>query len=400
MLWFGIIVLFLFCDVSVVPKWINLPNKPCMLFVMGFSVYGYTRPHINLLQKDGHNVSLFSRELPSMNMSIGCKVRRNGLDEEVQRSSQRRKSSRLRKNHPTLKIELDFANDIKSIIFGFLVFTSIIFTPQSSLATEEVSADNAGSTSNYAMPKSRYWDMVASGEESQVRFANERLLDQAVGTIMTMYYDNSGGAKFNPKEMYDRWKVMRVYAKEGINGVKELTSAKDVSKSLSSDHNTDASEVLTRTRKDAFIPQMFVVDGNGVQVQKNHFFYEKDSVPKIAMPAAAFDSRDNTVQSLKWLVSTLDDPYSRYLTRDELDAELQVKNDGFLGLGAIVEAPSGANTSRKNLGVLNGFDSAKAQVQKQSSSFLTTTRASSLPLVTVSFIDDPVFLCITKLTHI
>ncbi|MGH3054785.1 MAG: PDZ domain-containing protein, partial [Gaiellaceae bacterium] len=35
----------------------------------------------------------------------------------------------------------------------------------------------------------------------------------------------------------------------------------------------------------------------------------------------------------------MDDPYSKYLTREELRQELSEHNDGFLGLGAIVEVP-------------------------------------------------------------
>lgn len=60
------------------------------------------------------------------------------------------------------------------------------------------------------------------------------------------------------------------------------------------------------------------------------------------MPKDVFSSWEGAVSGMKWLVSTLNDPYSKFLTREELREELNSnsrKNDGFLGLGAIVEVP-------------------------------------------------------------
>jgi hypothetical protein len=166
---------------------------------------------------------------------------------------------------------------------------------------------------------------------------------------------------------------MRVYAKEGADGVNALTSSSSVAKLVNANASSNASlngntnansnasananaNGATRTtntntnaeqrkmeRGDIFIPQLFMVEGEQIKLQKQHFSYQQDSIPKLTVPAHAFDNRENAVASLKWLVSTLEDPYSKYLTREELEKELRANNDGFLGLGAIVELPSKHN---------------------------------------------------------
>jgi hypothetical protein len=49
--------------------------------------------------------------------------------------------------------------------------------------------------------------------------------------------------------------------------------------------------------------------------------------------------RHGAVEGMHWLVGQLNDPFSKYLTREELREELLSSSDGFLGLGAIVEPP-------------------------------------------------------------
>ncbi|KAL3792961.1 hypothetical protein HJC23_010974 [Cyclotella cryptica] len=134
--------------------------------------------------------------------------------------------------------------------------------------------------------KRRYWDIMSNGNVDEIITANERLIDHAVATINTMYYDSSGGFAFDPKTFYDKWKDFRYLARHGR-------------------------------------------DGNDREMKNFPFEYEN-----------AFSTRENAVKSLKWLVSTINDPYSKYLTREELKQELLGGDDGFLGLGALVDVPT------------------------------------------------------------
>jgi len=272
------------------------------------------------------------------------------------------------------------------------------------------------STSTNSLNKSKYYDILQSGTTAEIQFVNERLLDHEVGTINTMFYDNTGGARFTTKDMYDRWKIMRVYAKEGADGVNALTSstvAKHVNANANSNdiENENGATRTTNTNKNAeqrkmergdiFIPQLFMVEGEQVKLQKQHYSYQQDAIPKLTVPAHAFDNRENAVASLKWLVSTLEDPYSKYLTREELENELRSKNDGFLGLGAIVELPSknghgtivgngNANNggNENNNGHGNGY--ANSQIPMvPNASYLTVTRVANLPMVTAIAPDSP-----------
>jgi len=129
----------------------------------------------------------------------------------------------------------------------------------------------------------RYWDAQEKGTIEERALANEKLIDGAVSTINTMYYDSSGGSNFDPREFYSKWKEFRLANRDNLIGI------------------TD--------KKDPSI---------------------KDN---------AFATRENAAKALKNLVSSLNDPYSKYLTREELREELEERNDGFLGLGAIVEVP-------------------------------------------------------------
>jgi hypothetical protein len=53
--------------------------------------------------------------------------------------------------------------------------------------------------------------MESSLHEEKV-VADEAIFDYAVRTINTMHYDNSGGASLNPREFYDRWRLLRKVA--------------------------------------------------------------------------------------------------------------------------------------------------------------------------------------------
>ena len=210
----------------------------------------------------------------------------------------------------------------------------------------------------------RYWSIMESPVAQERLVANEALLDYAVGTVNTMYYDNSGGAFFNTREFYEQWRALKRMA-----------------------DNEPA------------------VDTKVVQTLK---------VPT----DLHLDSRKGAVDGLKWMIRSLNDPYSSYMTRDELIAEQQGKNYGFLGLGAVVEPPkahsdssikassptrasdwsysavssplryasSAVSTSVSNMSYKINFPQSP---QMKSPKFLSSTRAANLPVVTGVAPDSP-----------
>jgi len=166
---------------------------------------------------------------------------------------------------------------------------------ETSLLSTTSAADTTSKINNESEKKEapsqknmKYWDAINSNSPELVTAANERLLDYGVGTITTMYYDNTGGARFNVASMTDLWRAVRVCNKD--------STTRSVSSKFS---KAD----LERLPKDVFV------------------------------------DRKGAVKGLKFLVSTLNDPYSKFLTREELLDEYSTgsQNDGFLGLGMIVE---------------------------------------------------------------
>lgn len=167
--------------------------------------------------------------------------------------------------------------------------------------------------------RSVYWAAQQLDAPREERIAaNEKLLDYAVGTINTMYYDNSGGAMFQPRDFYETFRTLR-----------------DISRGTKpADHKT---------------------------------------------PRISLETREGAVEGLKWLAASLQDPFSAYLTRDELKEELTVTGkEGFLGLGALVEASS----SRPELALYYPATSnAKA--------LMTATRVANLPVVSAIAPNSP-----------
>jgi C-terminal processing protease CtpA/Prc len=177
------------------------------------------------------------------------------------------------------------------------------------------------------IPK-RYWTIMSNegGTPQERLVANEALLDHAVGTINTMYYDNSGGFDFSPRDLYDSWRRLRNSSRDG------------------------------KSSRDASVPHILL------------------------------STREGAVEGLKWLVSTLNDPFSKYLTREELRQELQGGNDGFLGLGAMVEAPQEAMThSYKSATTTTTTTTAPSS----SSLLLSTRNVQNLPIVTAVAPNSP-----------
>ena len=118
------------------------------------------------------------------------------------------------------------------ILFTIL-FTWISMTCNSTVAnaisnnvTIEKNSPMTTSSSIQTRSKSNnaYWNTLNNpmSSISDIQTMNEKLFDQVVGNINTLYYDNSGGSSFYPKDFYDRWKVLKAYSYRGFEGVSEL----------------------------------------------------------------------------------------------------------------------------------------------------------------------------------
>jgi C-terminal processing protease CtpA/Prc len=83
----------------------------------------------------------------------------------------------------------------------------------------------------------------------------------------------------------------------------------------------------------------------------------------------------------------LNDPYSKYLTRQDLKHELEGGQDGFLGSGAIVEAPKPTSDSSP----VSKYSAASPTnlLLPRHSKFLTLTRVANLLVVTAVAPDSP-----------
>eukprot|EP00978_Attheya_sp_CCMP212_P024245 scaffold75920_cov54-Attheya_sp.AAC.3 len=207
----------------------------------------------------------------------------------------------------------------------------------------------------------RYWDVMENGSSlEEVRSTNEKLLDYAVGTINTMYYDNSGGILFSPKDMYAKWRYLRAFAQEGPDGIHSL--------------RTKGATLQERTTLQHWWKDHSSPSNNNNNNNNN-------------MPAHAFDTRENAVQSLHWLMGMLNDPFSNYLTREELRGELDTRNDGFLGLGAMVEPPQARSAIAMQQQLLLSsslfpYQNNKNPMSSQMTKPATTT--TTLPLSSIS----------------
>ncbi|KAL3937789.1 MAG: hypothetical protein SGBAC_007169 [Bacillariaceae sp.] len=211
----------------------------------------------------------------------------------------------------------------------------------------------------------KYWTIMSSySKEDRIR-ANEALLDYVVGTIDTQYYDNSGGYRFTPTDFYLHWRSFRRIALSGSESA------------------------------DTYRPKLLQVGtANGQRAALT-----PATVPK----GVSLDSREGAVQGLRWLVSTLNDPFSKYLTRDELKDELSVSRDhGFLGTGAIVEIPVEDTITNQRVSSLEStnpllaratqgwrFVNARTNQFQGSKKNLSTAKVSNLPVITAIEPDSP-----------
>ncbi|KAG7358932.1 carboxyl-terminal protease [Nitzschia inconspicua] len=176
---------------------------------------------------------------------------------------------------------------------------------------------------------------------------NIALIDYAVGTINTQYYDNSGGAWFNPKDFYLQWKTLQ-HAAEELEMDTIAQQHQQASRQFSQNGISSSSASTTAVPKSL----------------------RNANIPKEALQ---LDTREGTIQALKWLVGSLQDPYSKYMTREELKYEYHGAHDGFLGTGAFVEAPTSRNWNRDRF--LSKYEVATTTIT--SSSFKNSTPMSS-----------------------
>jgi C-terminal processing protease CtpA/Prc len=166
-----------------------------------------------------------------------------------------------------------------------------------------------------------------------------------VGTVNTQFYDNTGGAFFSPRDFYGQWKLLkRVAEGEDMGSIKAA----------------------------------------GVIPNDIHL-----------------DTREGTLRGLKWLVASINDPFSRYMTREELEEELQADANGFLGTGAVVETPHSygprqfasfvgpqQSVSFNPVETIASLAMSKRNDHSQKK-VLTITRAANLPIVTAVTPDSP-----------
>ena len=220
----------------------------------------------------------------------------------------------------------------------------------------------------------RYTAVLSSGSLEEISAANEALLDHAVGTINTMYFENTGGNKFDTKRMYSRWGALRAYAKGGESGLEKFKKAE-----------------LRRIQREQ--ADWIEINDGSLDGEESAKALLEDRLPSAelaAMPPDAFSSREGAVKGLNWLVLTLKDPYSQYLTKEQLFQELKASSDGFMGTGALVEAPQ--RVLRQDLVKMKqdqGSDKKSTQRSlpsyqkgKKVPALLSATQIADLPVVT------------------
>ena len=204
----------------------------------------------------------------------------------------------------------------RGILASLVLTAALLFSPLRSIAADTPITENVG------LPDRRYWTIMIRGEAQERAAANKALVEHAVRTINTMYYDNTGGASFQPPDFYRTW---RQWLKD----------------------DTKASTLETRQGAEA---------------------------------------------SLKWMVSQLPDDFSRYLTREELHAELQQSNNGFLGLGVMVVSPEKANPffgSNTAPVIAHLPPNLLQQNSRRQTPLLSAVQVSKLPVVTAVTPDSP-----------
>eukprot|EP00592_Proboscia_alata_P025012 CAMPEP_0194449142 /NCGR_PEP_ID=MMETSP0176-20130528/129969_1 /TAXON_ID=216777 /ORGANISM="Proboscia alata, Strain PI-D3" /LENGTH=413 /DNA_ID=CAMNT_0039276219 /DNA_START=786 /DNA_END=2027 /DNA_ORIENTATION=- len=155
--------------------------------------------------------------------------------------------------------------------------------------------------------KPPYWDVMTEGDATAVSLENEQLLDNAVGNIVTFYYDNTAGANFSPRDFYNYFKFLR-----------RVTEAASPIDSISSRQASDGdgaalgSKQRPANRKPTVQLKTTVENGGWKTVElgkKNRASRDGAKAPTIRLyptvntpPVDVFSNRENAVEGLKWLV--------------------------------------------------------------------------------------------------
>lgn len=152
----------------------------------------------------------------------------------------------------------------------------------------------------------RYWDAQNSNNVDSIIESNMKLLDHAVGTIVNMYYDNSGGSQFAQQDLYDNWKLLKSRAS---TTVMNHESTRDDGQRRNDNSNAErnnrdnkgigtGNEVVTskatRTLHRKATPTAILSEGEIHRIITAKHLTEP--------PQSTFSSRESAVQGLRWLV--------------------------------------------------------------------------------------------------
>lgn len=159
----------------------------------------------------------------------------------------------------------------------------------------------------------RYWDIMKEGTTEERVLANTGVMDYAVATINTMYFDATGGFQFQPNDFYRSWRQWMTQ------------------------HNEPNQEILA--------------------------------------------SRQGLMEGLQFLVAQLD-PWSTIIPREERILQEKGKDDGFLGVGVMVEAKEHPYFDSMALALPPPGMAPKSKL-------LTARETQYLPMVTAVIPDSP-----------
>ena len=277
-----------------------------------------------------------------------------------------------------LKNDENSGNNFNNIgtVAASLVAAFAIFTTTPAIAIESSLVEGQIPPLNPA--QRRYATVLSSGSPEEISAANEALLDHAVGTINTMYFDNTGGNKFDTKRMYSRWGALRAYAKGGESGLEKFKKA----------------ELRRILREQADWIEINEGSLDGEMAAKTLLEDRLPSTELATMPPNAFSTREGAVKGLNWLISTLKDPYSQYLTKEQLFQELKASSDGFMGTGALVEAPQ--RVLRQGIVNLNQDEvSGQESMQRSIPTYKKKVEKKPALLSTAQVVDLPVVTAVT-----
>jgi len=231
--------------------------------------------------------------------------------------------------------------------------------------------------------------------------------DYLVGTINNMYYDTTGGfMNFAPQDLYHRWKLMKKYSTEGAQGIRrdvasstEQEGKKTPWQQFLTEHVCILGDdtILLRNSPMAMTASSVV---STTTTQTQYWEYTGNKVPSQVLSG----NPDKAIQGFKWLVSTLGDPYSKYMTQQELYHEIHGDNngstkDGFLGVGMFIQPSSWSSTNyNKDPFSTYSFSYWMAMLLSRLSSTTTSSQlhpilsqhqAQYLPIVTAITPDSP-----------